>query len=176
MTQTNKILDCGIFNEVTFLNEGIVDRISPLRKYLSKLKHIKNQTPTEFDGPDEVKKFIDKNYDDIIKAAELIQEEPENISKAQLGFLAAFAISAIGMICMPTSSVIGFMMPFLLIIIMGIISILRTTEDEKALMYLTKINNSLKRINTSKLSDDVKRKISKITKEVDSSVVDARHV
>ena len=150
---------------------------TPVKGFLKKLKIIKDTKPKEYDGPEVVKKFVDKNYDDIIKVSNLLEKEPDKMRKDDIGFISSFCLTLVGgMVLMcttaPTAGVVGMIMyigSLISSIVWSIIRYIRVSKDTKASDDLSKIRSSLKRINLSKLDKNTKNKISDIIEAIDDA-------
>ena len=167
--------ECGIFSEVTFLNEV---SISPIKSFIKKLELIKKASPNEYDGPDDIKKFINQNYNDIIKASEILEEEPKKINKQALTYLASVAVTFIAGIIIPplTPIKVGVLIRlsssgliFISSIVYTIIASIRATHDQNALNELMKIRSALKKIDKNKLSESDSKKVSDMLRAIDNT-------
>ena len=81
----------GIFENAVFMEEMVFNEAyrSPLRKKLEQLKAIKDASPKEYDGPKEVKDFVDKHYDEIVKCANILEKEGKDLEKDSYRYLIA---------------------------------------------------------------------------------------
>lgn len=171
--------DLGIFSECHLLEDGIMSYNeslfkSPLKGFIKKLKDIKDSKPNEYDGPKEVKNFVDKNYDDIIKASELLEKEPDELNKSAVRYLITVGISLVTTLIGSASGLLGILIlggiiEFVSSIIYVVSSCIRETHDSQTLNELLKIQQALKKVNTSKLSDDHKKKINKMITAIDDA-------
>ena len=48
--------------------------LNPLKKFKERIAEIKKAKPSEYSDNAEVKKFVDKHYDDIIKVSNLLEK------------------------------------------------------------------------------------------------------
>lgn len=184
---TGEISEEEGYKAIDLIQEGVFN--SPLKKKLDKLKEIKDAKPKEYDGPEAVKKFVDKYYDEIIKCSNMAEKEPSDLrsnevkvyvgyivsvvggfatciasipAEAALGIGAASAIASVGMgIVLVGSIITGITHP--------VISYLRKSTDIKATDDLAKIRSALKRVDTSKLSKEYKNKVSDIITSIDDA-------
>lgn len=154
---------------------------NPLKKFKEKIKEIKDQKPKEYAGPSELKEFVDKHYNNIMKASDLLEKEPEDLRNNDLKFLAMFAGSFVGGAAImitglatltPTAYIIGFILyvlSFVEAIIYAIIQSCRSNTDIKVSDDLVKIRSALKKVNTDKLDDKSKNKISDMIAAIDDA-------
>ena len=157
--------------------------LSPLKDYINKIELIKKQKPSEYDGPESVKKFVDTFYNDIISCAAILEKEPEKVKRydiilavSMLGSLITGAIltgiasTGVGVF---VAGIPGFILLTFGYIILPLVYLIRRhirlTHDTKVSEELSKIKTSLKRINMSKLNDAYKKKISDIISAIDDT-------
>jgi len=168
----------SVLNDIAYdayVQEGA---LSPLKDKVAKIKEIKDAKPDEYDGPEEVKAFVDKNFTDISKAAELLQKEPDEFSKNEKKYLATVAISMITFIAGMMSGVgmvvglIGYFTMFISSIVYMLVTNARAHDDTEAMKNLSKIKTSLKKVNKDKLPDEYKKKISKMIQDIDDAETD----
>lgn len=142
--------------------------IDPIKNFVAKVKEIKKEKPREYDGPEEVKKFVDKHYDDIIKASEIIEKEPEKLRRNEVTYLITMITSTILSIAV-TALLPGFEIAGLVLFMIGdfvaptvitIINYVRQSHDIKVADDLNKISSALKKLNSKKLDKDTQNKIS----------------
>lgn len=151
---------------------------NPLRKHVEKLKKIKKEKPAEYAGPEELKEFIDKYYDDIDTAADLLEKEPEDLRKNEIRSLVSSIVGMLGWctgvgIATGASVVYGGIIMsiswiFILIypMVQSIITYCRTCNDRKSMDELTKVRDALKKVDTSKAPKDVKNKVSDLIAKI----------
>lgn len=60
------------------------------------MKAINDASPKEYQGPKEIKQFVDKYYDDIVKCAKLLESEPTTIKKTDIKMIIRVAIAYFG--------------------------------------------------------------------------------
>ena len=163
------------------MTEGVLS--NPLKKYLEKLESIKKQKPSEYSGPNEVKKFVDENFDDIEKAASLLEKEPEELKKNEIklvigviGSYVAFFISVGISEFVPVVGVVGVIASLgalAMSLFIGIIlSYIRRTDDIQAMNELSKIKTSLIKIEKTNLPGPVKKKISAIITKISDAEIE----
>lgn len=159
-------------NLLSVLTEG---SMNPLKKFVERIRTIRETKPDEYDGPEEVKKYIDKNGEDLIAAAKLLEREPEKLRKTEISWLVGVVLSWIGafMGILLNSSlfvpILGTMLMIIISIIFMVITYVRTNADTKVSNDLSKIRASLKKIDSSKLPDNYKKKISKVITAIDDA-------
>ena len=148
--------------------------MNPLKKFVERIKGIKEIKPTEYDGPEEIKKYIDKHGDDLIEAAKLLEKEPENIRRQQIGWLAGVILFFISSVV--TASMSLFVVPIVLSILMTvfsfiymIITYMRVNEDESVSNDLDKIRTALKKIDKKKLPEKYRKKLDKVITAIDDA-------
>lgn len=170
------------YKAIGLIQEGVFN--SPLKKKLDKLKEIKDAKPKEYDGPKEVKDFVDKYYKDIVACAELAEKEPGNIRKAEIhsvvgcitGYVAGFAAFCSSVTVGGTIGIgllaggwVGMILAILGSAISTIVLACRSNDDIKATDELAKIRSALKKIDTSKLPKEYKNKIADIITSIDDA-------
>lgn len=159
--------------------------INPLKIKLKELEKIKNAKPSEYADNKEIKKFVDDNYNEIVKASDLLQKEPEELTKNEQKIMVTFVLSFIGslgggLLLLSSAPIVGIAISVLstlwmvigsLIQVMIIIS--RANTDGEALKNLSKVKTALKKINTKKLPDEYKKKVSDLIQKIDDAEDDA---
>ena len=165
-----------------YVSESFIMKKSPLKDKLEKIKEIKNAKPGEFDDNKEIKKFVDDNYDDIIRASKLLQEEPDKLSKESRDFLVSILISFCGFLggaalsfLSPVGSVISglsFIWFFIGTFVNAIIAISRENADMQAMKDLSKIKVALKKLENKKFATKYKKKISNLIQSIDDAETD----
>ena len=167
--------DYGIFNEVTFIEsediytEGVIKS----GKIAKRLKKIRKELPDEKEY-DEIKRFIDKNGDEIDKYSAVLEEEPEKVNKAVmksfvgwiLGCLGIMAIPAVGSLAVPVAIFDGIVLACSLASV--IIQDVRAKKDQAAFNNLLKIQTTLKKIDSDKIPESYREKIRKTIKAIDN--------
>lgn len=162
----------GIINESVFSN-------SPLKKKLDKLSEIKKAKPKDYDGPEEVKKFVDKYYDDIVACAELVEKEPDKLRKNEVhagiataaGLFTSYltALAGIKSFILFGAGFGGMILSIIFACITSIIAYCRQSNDIKASDELAKVREALKKADTSKLPKEYKNKIADIVTSIDDA-------
>lgn len=160
-------------NLLTVLTEG---SINPLKKFVERIRAIRETKPDEYDGPEEIKKYIDKNGEDLIAAAKLLEREPEKLRKSEISWSVGVILSSIGALVFGMAKPAFCMVPIVGTLLMIVISIIymviiyvRANADTKVSNDLSKIRASLKKIDSSKLPDNYKKKISKVVTAIDDA-------
>ena len=157
---------------LSVLTEG---SMNPLKKFVERIRNIRQTKPDEYDGPEEVKKYIDKNGEDLISAARLLEQEPEKLRKSEIKWLIGVVIAWIGAFAGIVAEaaffvpIVGAMLMVVISIIHIVITYARTNADTSVSNDLSKIRSSLKKIDSSKLPEDYKKKISKIVTAIDDA-------
>ena len=177
---------CKVVNAIideAILNEGLFN--SPMRSKLAKLKEIKDAKPKDYEGPEAVKKFVDKYYDDIIKASRLLEKEPNELHRNEILYLISFVATfcagyAAIVVSVTTASVAAssvlfgagiasFILSFIISCIYPIIQYFRTSHDRDAADQLAKIRRSLKKVDPKKLPGDQRRKLDDCLEAIDDA-------
>ena len=95
------------------VTEGFMTRITkgPLGPFVDKIKQIKKEKPDKYSDNDYIKNFIDKNYDDIMKVVDILEEEPEKIQKKQVMFVVRtvliVVLQIVGMVGMGVGGIVS---------------------------------------------------------------------
>lgn len=151
-----------------YLNES--NLFTRKKKYtLDDVKKIKNSKPDEYTDDKELKHFVDKNYDKILKISEELEKEPEELNKANHR---AIITQIIGFITCTTF--VLFPIGFILVIIAMIDSVIiidRAHKDSQSMNEMNKIRDSLAKIrNKGNCKDpEVQKKIDKIINNIDDA-------
>lgn len=158
--------------EDILMQEKVFD--NPIRKFMDKIKSIRDEKPDEFSGAPVVKNYIDKNYNELSKAADILENEPSTLRKDQIKVLIGTVSTIIGGILISSVSVlanVGFVVvitAYLGAIISAIVTYIRTNDDQAAYNNLIKIRESLKKVvKSTKLDNDTKKKISSMINKID---------
>lgn len=132
------------------ITEAKENRFKTLMK---KLNFIKKASKDEYDGDVEIKKFIDKNYDDIRKVSEILETKFENITLEKSIFISALVasllysisgISAInGAVTLASVSIIGVVISLLFSAVSSIILVFKKYKDNKLYNEVKKVKSSL---------------------------------
>ena len=157
--------------------------ISPLQKFVKRIREVKDTRPDEYDGPEEIKKYIDKNGDDLIKAAKLLEKEPEKIGRnnviASCGIILSFLGALISIIVAGTIEatlavpIVLLITSVILSLTYSVISYFRGSADRQVANNLDKIRSAFKKLNKNKLPDSYKRKIDKAITAIDDALGNA---
>ncbi|MBR6907677.1 hypothetical protein IKN40_04170 [bacterium] len=154
---------------------------NPIRKYLKKIEKIKDEKPGESSTPEEVKKFVDDSYDDVIAASKILEKEPDKLTKADIIDLCNILLAYIGIcggtvIAIESSVVLGIITAAVGVIamfLMPIITWIRRNNDVTVVKNLTKIKTSLEKLkDNKKLPADVKKRIEKMIEKISDAETD----
>jgi len=170
-----------------YISEGVTAKLKEMKQ---KLKEIRDKKPKEYDGPEEVKKFIDSHYDDIVKAASTLEKEPEKLRKDDVKGAAVSLLSflggngaALGGIYLYGSDkeklgfsvMIGGLLSTLIIpLIWTIVRWSRNNSDIEGINYLSKIRDALKKVDTKKLPEKYRNKMSDMITAIDDAETSIR--
>lgn len=158
-----------------------VFEINPLHKFLKKTKEIKTAKPKEYDGPEEIKEFVDKYYDDIKKISGILEKEPNKLRTSEIRYCIATILGIIGfygghilaiITLTPEISIIAFaglILSLIYSILRSILNAFRARDDIKVSDDLAKVRSALKKIKTNKLSKKDKNKISDMITAIDDA-------
>ena len=156
-----------------YITEGV---INPLKNKLKELKKIKDTKPEEYSGPEEVKEYVDKYYDKIVKISKILEEEPRKISKATwkwlIGSVIAIIVGVAAMIIFPMGVVEDIAMYTgilaLVSLFIGWVPIyMRVQNDYNGVKDLIKIKKALQKLDKIKLPENYKKKISALISKID---------
>lgn len=156
---------------------------TPVSKFLKKLEEIKKERPSEYDGPEEVKKFVDKNYEDIVKCANLLEKEPEKLRKDDIVFLVTIIprfYGGLGVIAASAFVIETSLPAAIAVIVAGVVMLaslavqvvlryIRANKDEKAMDELVKIKGSIKKVSNLNLPEEDKKKIEKTLRSIEDA-------
>lgn len=174
-----------IDQETSFEMLQLVEEASSSNKMdakLRKLKAIKDARPGEYDGPEEVKKFVDKYYNDIVKCAKIAEKEPSEIKETEIRTLSHTLTGVvIAAVVLFSSGVAMAGVAFGLMIfyiLSGLTTALSTIVKRKnvnsdVVSDLSKIKKSLKRIDASKLDKESQKKLSKMITSIEDAEVES---
>ena len=153
--------------------------INPLQKFVKRIRDVKDTKPDEYDGPEEVKKYIDKNADDLINAAKLIEKEPEKLRRNEIITAVGVVLGYLGTVAsVAIADAMGavFVVPIVLAILTVVLTLtyciitwVRTNDDVKVSNDLAKIRSAFIKLNKNKLPDSYKRKIDKVITAIDDA-------
>lgn len=154
--------------------------ISPAKKIKEELKKLKDERPDEYSSDEDSKKFIDKYYDKIMEAAEILEKEPEklrsnevkNVIGLLISIVAFYSGAAIASVSFTVGSGIVFGSFAILCVtafIVPILQYIRQSDDVKTLDELHKLEKSLKKLQDKKLPEEYKKKISKVLDKIDDA-------
>lgn len=172
--------ECGMISleDANYISEAAAEKymcekakLNPMKHYLEKLKKIKDQKPNEYDGPKDVKEWVDKYYDDLVEAADILEKEPKNMNKSDIKAVVSFLVSAI-IATIGVAFEAGFFfvllgfISYVGIIVYVIIRACREQKDYDANSELKKIKDALIRLKRKKLDNKTNRKVSKIIQKI----------
>lgn len=154
--------------------------VFPLRKHLEKLKEIKDTKPSEYDGPAEIKKYVDKNYADIEKICKILEKEPAEIRKTDITFavswVSGFLVYCGSIIAVPfagaaalTLAVISAIWVYVTPVIWLIISYIKQGNMRDASKDLDKIRRSLIKCKSSDLPKEYEKKVNTLITVIDDA-------
>lgn len=160
------------FNKIEeeFFTEGVVN---PLGKFKKIIKNIRDNKPSQYSDDKEVIEFVDKNYDDIIKASDILEKEPDKLRKTDVGFLIRITIEFIGFMGLTSVSIPGALMFGIIMtldtLLTPVLVYFRTNADSDVHDKLIQIKKSLSNVNTKKLPKSAKVKIDKMIDKIDDA-------
>jgi len=178
---------CEVIDSLMFERTGEKKKSSGKlqKEFLEKLKDIKKNKPTEYDGPEEIKTFVDKYYDDIVKASDFIETEPSRLRRKNIISTTTTIILIIGGVAWliasgGTTAVLlkkhlSLLLPVFGLLnqsIHGIIHYLRSSRDKTIVNNLSKIKKALKKIKTDKLPDNYKKKVKLMIDAIEDAETD----
>jgi len=152
--------------------------------FLKRLRDIRKVKPSEYDGPEEIKEFVDTHYDSILKASEFIEKEPHRLRRNNIISIAVTVILIIsgiawllsgGAAASIVASQISLLLPIIGVInqtIHSIIHYLRSSKDTTIINNLSKIKKALKKIDTKPLPETYKKKISLMIDAIEDAETD----
>ena len=178
--------DMGIitYEQASMMNDKIFDEYlvesfveSPLKKKLDKIEDIKNTKPSEYDGPEEVKKFVDKNFNDIKKCCEMLEKEPEKLSKDERNLAISTVVAILGFIGTAATgivplAIISYLWILVSSLVWAIIRNSRVTADTTAMKNLSKTKKALSKIDINKLDKDHAKKVKDLIQDIDDAETD----
>lgn len=148
---------------------------SPVRKYMDRLKDINKTKPDKWDGPKEVKQWVDKYYDDIVKIAEILETEPEDMHKEDIRNAVIMIIAIITGYIACLSVITGFIWIVTYLIgtvvacVYAIMRYIRVKDDKSAIVHLGKIKEAMKKLKEKTMDNETKRKISKSIQKIEDA-------
>ena len=158
---------------------------NPIAKHMSMLEDIRKTKPSEYDGPKEVKKFVDKNYADIMKIAAILEKEPNEIRKNEIttscislaGMIGTYAsMFVIWDVGIKAGTVVMGVSVFAIIVslVSSMIEVVRVNKDIAAINNLTKVKKALNSASKKKLDESTKKKISELITAIDDAETECR--
>ena len=167
--------DSVSYNEFCELGDMVTEGVftndkSPLKNLIDRLEEIKDSKPKEYNGSEEVKKFVDKNYDTVMKVSDILEKEPSELKKNEYKLVVNSILMLIaGVITMPLFG-IGFLVliaDLIIIVVKYLMSYARQTDDDNAYADLMMIRKSLKKATSKNLSPKVKEKLIDMIEKID---------
>lgn len=149
------------------LSEGLFT--SPIKKYLKKLKEIKDNRP---DDEKELYKFIDKYYDDLEKAADKLSNENKAMKRDEIIhyiIITGLFVASIPMFIYSMGGAIASTIICLIYEIIATIALnVRKSNNKEALSNLIRIKVSLKNITDGKnIKEEYKTKLRKAINKIE---------
>lgn len=158
--------DYGIFNECQFINEGVF--VSAISKHLDKLKDLRKTAPDKYTENKKVCDYVEKNYDKIIKYADILEnKEPKDINKNVFVLLSSMIASLLAMLSghLGAACVISCITG----VVSNLFAQIRKGNNADAITCLNSIKKSLKSIDKSKLDKSTIIKIDRLISKIDST-------
>lgn len=150
---------------------------SNLAKWIPKLKKIKDEKPDSSSTPREVKQFVDRYYDDIVKLSKNIEEYPENYKPDALHRLTPLIISCISTVVfasVPVLNIISLLSMLVTYFINGLAVINDVKETSTVMQDAAKIRMALKKAaGNRKLSQKDKKRINTLIDKMDDALGDS---
>ncbi len=150
---------------------------SNLAKYVDKMKQIKDEKPDESSSSKEVKQFVNKYYDDIVKVSKDIENYTDNNKVDVIHRVCAVIvpyIAAVATISSPplfTISIIATIIGYICMMV-GTYNDIRETTSVYA--DLQKVESALKKAKNAKgLSAEDKSKINKLLSKIEDAMISA---
>ena len=159
------------------------------KKFRELVKKIKKEKPDSFSDNDDIKRFVDKNYSDLIELSEFTEKDIEKLKKNNVRSaivvligVVAFIVSlpaapavgtAVGASAGAMVGGVGFASYFIGIIcsvVMSIISYIKAENDDQILSDLKKIRESLIKADIKKFKTEDQKKIKKIISSIDDAL------
>lgn len=145
---------------------------NPIRKFKDFVAKIRKEKPDEYTGSEDVKKYIDKNYDEMMKIAEILEDEPGSLRKDEVTTLiGGISIVLGGVLLSSVASVPGLVVTlvgYLGMIVATICQYIRINDDQATYNNFIKIRESLEKVSkSSKVDDDIKKKIKSMVSKID---------
>ena len=157
------------------------DYANKLKENFAKITEIRKMSPNSYDGPKEIKKFIDKFYPFICKCIEFCENYDDNRRKLLAPGMISVAVVLIagfvtsGLLILTVSPAIAsyaYIVTFLITMILAIIEYCIEysfdSNNDKTIDELIKIKNMLIKCDTKKLNGNIKSKIGRIINEIES--------
>ncbi|MBR3598557.1 MAG: hypothetical protein IKL53_01630 [Lachnospiraceae bacterium] len=171
----------GIFSECVLMEAEIQtfqerSIMSPLRSLVSLVENIKKETPKEFKGDSNVKKYVDKYGDDIIKLAKALEDEKQkNWDKDMMKwFITNLAPLIIGYVTMAVGlngiAILSFLISILISVLWMISQEMRRSDNATINNSLKKIKTSLSSINDKDMTPAVKKKVDNCIAAIDKAL------
>ena len=171
----------GIFSECVLMEAEIQtfqerSIMSPLRSLVSLVENIKKETPKEFKGDSNVKKYVDKYGDDIIKLAKALEDEKQkNWDKDMMKwFITNLAPLIIGYVTMAVGlngiAILSFLISILISVLWMISQEMRRSDNVTINNSLKKIKTSLSSINDKDMTPAVKKKVDNCIAAIDKAL------
>ena len=171
---------------------------NPIKKFIDKIKEIKDVKPREYDGPEKIKNYVDKNYDDIINAARIIEYEPDKIRKEEINIVTSTILGCVstffggGALALISGSknvmkrvgrkvaasialgglslgMFGPVATFVISALRTVILYIRLNNDQKVFNDLVKIRSALKQSLNKDLPEETKNKIHDMISAIDDA-------
>lgn len=164
------------YKMIQVVEEGVFS--NPLKKKVEKIKEIKKMKPKDYDGPEAIKRYVDKHYEELIKCAEILEKEPKELQKNEVKACITMLSSLIGgefLLIIGAGGVMGSIglgvtiAGIVFSMIYMIISYCRASNDMKVANDLAKIRRTLKKAAESDIDKDCKNKITDIVTAIDDA-------
>ena len=157
--------------------------LNPVRKFKKKIDEIKKAKPSEYSDDKEIKEYVDKHYNDIMKISGLLEKEPDKLRKSDIRYMVTYVAENI-------ASVVGFVVgvsmpgvgPTVMAVTFGpalftllhsalrvIVMSVRKSDDIKVSDDLAKIRTALKKVDVKKLPKEYAKKISDMLVAIDDA-------
>ena len=158
------------------VEEKVINR--PLENILKKLEEIRDSKPDSIYDAD-VKKWVDSNYDDISKASDIIlkHKSKDNLSKTENAALIAALVAFCTSPFLTLVPGVGIGLSFatavissIVIIVQCVIAGIRQEDYTDSADILTNMKGYINNIDTSKLSEEQKKKVKSISGKIDDTI------
>lgn len=162
-----------------YVYEASMGKHTPFKELFKKLRYIRKASSDEYDGEKEVKKFVDKHYDDLEDLLGIVDGRMENITAekvSQVGAIVSSLALLVGVMAFSWmtadipmfATLIVSVIGYLISVVSAVVAWVKKDRDNKLYAELRKVRTSFMRLQKKVSKDkELAKKIDRVIDQID---------